>query len=83
MIDSPNKSEIDWGMKRIFRTHNFENPTGEWNTIEIICNGNQSEHYVNGHLVNCGTNASVSEGKILIQSEGSEVFYRNIEISNF
>jgi len=82
-IDSPNKSEIAWGMKHIFRTQNFENPTGEWNTIEIICNGNQSEHYVNGHLVNSGKNGSVSEGRILIQSEGSEVFYRNIEIVSF
>jgi hypothetical protein len=82
-IDSPNQSESKWGMKHILRTQNFEKPTGEWNTIEIISNGNQSEHYVNGHLVNCGTNASVSKGKILLQSEGSEVYYRNIEISNY
>jgi hypothetical protein len=82
-IDSPNNSEFKWNQKRIFRTQNFENPRGEWNTIEIITNGNQSEHYVNGHLVNWGTNASVSEGRILLQSEGSEVYYRNIEISDF
>ena len=62
-----------WRMKHIFRTENFENHTGGWNTIEIICSGNQSEHYVNGHLVNCGTHASVSSGKILLRSEGAEV----------
>jgi hypothetical protein len=80
MVDSPNKNETAWGMKHIFRSEDFENPTGEWNTIEIICNGNQSEHYVNGHLVNYGSNASVEEGKILIQSEGAEVFYKDVEL---
>jgi Domain of Unknown Function (DUF1080) len=80
MVDSPNKSETKWGMKHILRSENFENPTGEWNTMEIICNGNQSEHYVNGHLVNSGTNLSVTEGKILLQSEGSEVYYKSVEL---
>jgi hypothetical protein len=82
-IDSPNKSEQAWGMKHIFRTENFENPTGEWNTIEIICIGNQSEHYVNGHLVNSGTNESVNAGRILLQSEGAEVYYRDVEVVGF
>jgi hypothetical protein len=79
-INSPNKYETAWGMKHIFRTENFENPTGEWNVMEIICSGDQSEHYVNGHLVNCGKNASVSNGKILLQSEGAEVYYQSVEI---
>lgn len=82
-IDSPNKTVFEWGMKRILRTQNFENSKGEWNTIEIICHDGQSEHYVNGRLVNWGKNASVSEGKILLQSEGSDVFFRNIEIAVF
>lgn len=80
MVDSPNKFENAWGMKHIFRTENFENPTGEWNTIEIICHDGQSEHYVNGHLVNCGIRESVSQGRILLQSEGAEVFYRTVEL---
>ena len=80
MLDSPNNFETAWEMKHIFRTKNYENPLGEWNTIEIICNGNQTEHYVNGHLVNCGTNASVESGKILLQSEGAEVYYKEVEL---
>ena len=80
LIDSPNHSAIEWGMRRIYRTADFENPRGEWNTIELICNGNQSEHYVNGHLVNAGTNANVASGKILLQSEGAEVYYRSVEL---
>jgi len=80
MLDSPNKFETAWGMKHIIRSENFENPHGEWNILEIICNGTQTEHYVNGHLVNCGTNASVNEGRILLQSEGAEIFYKEVEL---
>ncbi len=79
-IDSPNVSKTEWGMKHILRSADFENPRGEWNTLELVCNGNQSEHYVNGHLVNSGTNASVSAGRILLQSEGAEVIYKSVEM---
>lgn len=83
MADSPNNYEVKWGMKHIFRTENFEKPTGEWNVLEIICNGNQSEHYVNGHLVNTGTNLTVDEGRILLQSEGAEIFYKDVILTPF
>jgi hypothetical protein len=81
-VDSPNKWETAWDQKHIFRTSDFEKPRGEWNTLEIICNGNQIEHYVNGHLVNWGL-GSVSEGKILLQSEGAEIFYKSVELTPF
>jgi len=80
MVESPNPWKTEWGMKHITRTTNFENPHGKWNVIEIVCNGDQIEHYVNGHLVNSATKASVSSGKILLQSEGAEVFYKSVEI---
>jgi len=81
MLDSPNKDEQAWGMKHVFRSEDFENPRGEWNTIEIIANGDSIEHYVNGHLVNSGTKADVHAGKILLQSEGAELFYKSVEIT--
>ncbi|MDR1593370.1 MAG: DUF1080 domain-containing protein [Prevotellaceae bacterium] len=74
--DSPNQ-KID---NRIVRTANFENPEQEWNTIEVICIDNKSEHYVNGHLVNHAENLSVAEGKILLQLEGAEIFYKTVEL---
>lgn len=82
-MDSSNKSEQAWGMKHIFRTADFENPKGEWNTIEIIANGNEIEHYVNGHLVNSAINPSVGAGRILLQSEGAEVYYKSVEITQY
>ena len=36
---------------------------------------------LNGVVVNEGTEASVTKGKILLQSEGAEVFYRNITLT--
>ena len=35
-----------------------EKPTGEWNTMEVICNGNTIEVFVNGVLQNKGTNVN-------------------------
>jgi hypothetical protein len=36
---------------------------------------------VNGKLVNEGTGANPRRGKILFQSEGAEVFYRNLRLT--
>ena len=71
------------------RSANFEKPDGEWNTLELICFENKSLHIVNGEVVMILQNHRYSEdgktvpmqkGKIQIQSEGTEVYYKNIEI---
>ena len=38
-------------------------------------------YMVNGVVVNEAESPSVTEGKILIQSEGAETYYRKIEIT--
>lgn len=58
-----------------------ENPTGQWNRIEIRAENGRITHMVNGKIVNEGEDPSVQEGKILIQSEGAEIYYRKIEIA--
>ena len=78
--DSPNETIIMGKQKRIVRTANYENPGQEWNTIEVICLDDRSWHYVNGHLVNQATNLSFSEGRILLQLEAAEIFYKTVEI---
>lgn len=71
------------------RSANYENPEGEWNTVELICFENKSIHIVNGHVVMIlgnsryvidGESIPMNRGKIQIQSEASEVFYKDIEI---
>ncbi|WP_010133915.1 ThuA domain-containing protein [Ochrovirga pacifica] len=68
----------------------YEKPNGQWNTIEVYCLGNESIHLVNGYVVNRVMNArqiidgkevAVTRGKIQIQSEAAEVYYKNIQIN--
>jgi hypothetical protein len=59
-----------------------EKTTGEWNTMEVVCNGSTIEVYVNGVLQNRGTNANVSRGSICLQSEGKDIEFRNVYLSS-
>ena len=71
------------------KSEDHENPSGEWNTMEIYTMGGRSVHLVNGkvnmrisnsrHVV-AGQELPLTKGKIQLQSEGAEVFYRNIKI---
>lgn len=64
-----------------FRGKNdVEKPTGEWNRMEVICEGDTVTNIVNGVVVNVGTKSSLTSGKILVQSEGAELFVRTIEV---
>ncbi|MEP6584935.1 MAG: DUF1080 domain-containing protein [Ginsengibacter sp.] len=66
-----------------------ENATGEWNTLDLYCHGDTSVHIINGQVMMVLYHSSQLEngqaiplvkGKIQIQSEGAEVFYKNIRI---
>lgn len=57
-----------------------EKAVGEWNTLECICDGAKITNILNGKVVNAGTMASHTKGKILFQSEGAEVFFRRIDL---
>ena len=59
-----------------------EKPVGEWNTMEVICDGNTIEVYVNGVMQNKGTNVSVREGSICLQSEGKDIEFTNLYLTN-
>ena len=58
-----------------------ENPAGEWNTMKIVCKGNEVIVHVNGTLVNHGFNCTATSGKIALQAEGSEVEFRKVELT--
>lgn len=57
-----------------------EKPHGEWNVVELVNQDGHVKQYVNGKLMNEGTDAFPASGKILVQSEGAEVFFRNIRL---
>ena len=58
----------------------LEKPHGEWNQLVLVVHGNDVKQYVNGKLANEGTDPFPAEGKILFQSEGSELCFRNMKL---
>ena len=61
-------------------TNELENAHGEWNVVELVNREGHVWQYVNGKLANEGTNAFPLSGKVLFQSEGAEVYFRNIKL---
>jgi hypothetical protein len=71
----------DWKNVLWFRGENdVEKPPGEWNRLEIVCDGDAITCLLNGVLVNAAQKASQTSGKILLQSEGAEIFFRKVEV---
>lgn len=72
---------------RCIKFPDAEKARGEWNTVELICLGRESIHIVNGVVVmrlhgptriDTPTPQPVTSGPIILQSEGAEIFYRDI-----
>lgn len=57
-----------------------EKKIGAWNKYEITCKGDTIKLVVNGQLVNEGTRAEATRGKILLQSEGAPIEFRNVQL---
>ena len=66
-----------------------EKPSGEWNSIDLYVSADTSVHVVNGQVTMILYNSRqageggalpLTRGKIQIQSEGAEVYYRNIRL---
>jgi hypothetical protein len=74
---------------RVVRSKMSEKPNGQWNVVELIVNGDAVTNIVNGVTVNTATQITTLQngkgsrlnfGKIAFQSEGAEVYYRNITV---
>ena len=75
------------GIRRVRR-----NPMNEhegWNTVEVIVRGNDATYLLNGKVNNRASKIEqmannewvpLTKGKIALQLEYAEVFYRNVEI---
>lgn len=58
-----------------------EKPAGQWNRLVIECLDDQVKVWVNGDLVNHGTDCTASQGQIALQAEGSEVEVRTMQLT--
>jgi hypothetical protein len=57
-----------------------ESPGVEWTRIEAVVEKGRLTYYVNGTLVNAASDSSFTQGRIMIQSEGAEIYFRRIEL---
>jgi len=71
------------------RSENHESRPGEWTTVELICVGDKSLHIVNGKVVMVlqnsryvedGKSYPLAKGKIQLQSEGAEAYFKDIKL---
>ena len=95
-VYSPNgeitKSMPDSKSVIVAKDKDYEKPKAEWNRIELYCYGRTSVHIVNGkvNMINFksgkylddGTVEPLTKGKIQLQSEGGELFVRDIKIGS-
>ncbi|WP_303316268.1 DUF1080 domain-containing protein [Flavivirga abyssicola] len=94
---SPKAPLIDYGWGdgfetgRCYKPGDPEKQHGKWNTMELICYDNIAIHILNNEVVMVVKNAQakinnkwipMTEGKIQIQSEAAEIFYKNIKIKS-
>ena len=69
------------GRRILNLTDGSEKPLGQWNTMVIEAVGRSLRVWVNGVLVNDGTDATADHGLIALQSEGAEVEFRKVVLT--
>jgi len=77
-VGVPNEETRQDGRRHINLTDGSEKPIGEWNKMEILCQGEEIKVWVNGDFVNHATSSSDTRGAIALQSEGAVIHYRNV-----
>jgi len=71
----------DWVDRLGYRgSRDVEKPVGEWNTLEVIVTRDRITNVLNGTIVNVGVNPTYTRGKIMIQSEGAELYVRRVDL---
>ena len=61
--------------------HDVASPLGEWTRVECVCRDKRISIRINGVLVNECYDVYPTAGQILLENEGNEIFFRNIELS--
>jgi hypothetical protein len=76
-------SQHDPDFKELLDTRgkdDVESKLGDWTKVECLCHGKRIEVRVNGKKVNECYDASPSAGRILLQSEGFELYVRTFKL---
>ncbi len=71
----------DWQDKLGFRgQQDPDSPVGEWTRLDVIADGDHLRMYVNGTLVNEAFDTTPRRGKLQLQTELAEIFFRRWEL---
>lgn len=54
---------------------------GEWNTYEVVCVDGTIKLSVNGKFVNGISKSTVKKGYLCLESEGAEIHFRNLKVT--
>lgn len=65
----------------VARIKGAEKPPGEWNRYDIKVKGGEVELKINGELVNQASGLDPIAGPVGLQSEGSEIHFRNVTLT--
>ncbi len=71
------------GFKELLDTRgkdDFASPLCEWTKVECICDGNRITVKINGQTVNECYSVFPAGGRILLENEKNEIYFRNFEI---
>jgi hypothetical protein len=73
--------------RRCIKGSDAEKPSGEWNLLDLYVHNDTSVHMINGKVMmvlyhsrqlESGKELPLTKGKLQIQSEGAEIFYKHI-----
>jgi len=73
----------DWDFQELLDTRgrdDVESPVGDWTRVECLCAGKRITIKVNGQTVNECHDVFPAAGRILLQTEGFEIFFRKFEL---
>ncbi|MDA1232709.1 MAG: DUF1080 domain-containing protein, partial [Planctomycetota bacterium] len=76
-------SRHEVGFKELLDTRGADDvasPPGEWTKVECICDADRITIRINGTIVNECYDVSPRAGRILLEKEKNEIYFRNLEI---
>lgn len=82
-------TEVNYSIYKVYASDDYEYANGQWNSIDLYTLNQEAIHVINDQIVihaeditelTDGEKMPLTKGKIQLQSEGAEIFYRNIYI---
>ncbi len=77
---TPDSADLEKAWMRSYPRREMVNPAGEWNHYRIECRDGLISLAVNGQVVTRAFHLNPRKGYICLESEGSEIYFRNIRI---